>query len=237
MSPTQSPHDTVLRLSDIRKLAAADIVLWIGPNFEGRAAKHFASITQDKLLTAIDLLDFDYSDHLDLPEQVKNQDHHSHAMGVDPHIWLSPTLSNQLGEILMQRFNLPTRKILSPEHRKILQELLKPYSEASYLAHHDGLGYFVSEFNLKPALAIRDTQGHSQGAKTQFNLRVEGKRQGASCIFVEPQHGKKDAASLAKDLSLPLRVLDLLASDTQEKLIDYEAYFHAITLQFTACFK
>ena len=41
-----SPHDVVLKLSDMRKLADADLVFWIGPEFEIRAAKQFAAIPQ-----------------------------------------------------------------------------------------------------------------------------------------------------------------------------------------------
>ncbi|MDA7826289.1 zinc ABC transporter substrate-binding protein, partial [Porticoccaceae bacterium] len=51
-----SPHDVVLKVSDMRLLAEADLVLWIGSDFEIRAAKQFVSLPASKLMTAMNVI-------------------------------------------------------------------------------------------------------------------------------------------------------------------------------------
>jgi ABC-type Zn2+ transport system substrate-binding protein/surface adhesin len=105
------------------------------------------------------------------------------------------------------------------------------------MVHHQGHGYFVDEFNLQAGLSIRDMLGKQKGAKTQFNLRLEGEKLGVSCVFVEPQHGYKDAAAIAKDLSVPTTKIDILAVDYGDQLPSYESYIYGLATQFSACFK
>ena len=79
--------------------------------------------------------------------------------------------------------------------------------------------------------------GKQQGAKTHYNLRLEGKRLGVSCLFIEPQHGDKDAVSMAKDLSVPTTTIDILGVAYDDQLPSYESYIYGLATQFSACFK
>jgi len=230
MPSAQSPHNAVMTISDVKKVAAADLVLWVGPNFEARAAKQLQSIPKTKLVTAIEWLDLDH-------RQPLLDKHHHGDYAVDPHIWLSPTTANRIAEVLQKRLGLPPREIFNRRQRAAVNAILAPVKELSYLSHHDGLGYFVNEFKLKPALAIRDSMGEKRGARTQYDLRVRGRQLGVHCVFVEPQHGNKDALAIAQDLSLPLKYLDLQASDQQMDEITYEKYIRGIAEQFKACFE
>jgi zinc transport system substrate-binding protein len=236
MPPALSPHDYVLKLSDIRKLASADAVFWIGPEFEIRAAKQLLAIPEKKRLTALNILNMSADGAFKDNHDGQLTDNH-HENGVDPHIWLSPVLANQLAAKLLSHFGLPVKEIFSSANRKVLEDLLAPVKNKSYIVHHQGIGHFIDEFKLKPALSIRDMLGKQQGAKTQYNLRLEGEKNAVSCVFIEPQHGDKDAKAIAKDLSIPTTSIDILAVASGDQLPSYESYINGLAKQFINCFQ
>ena len=157
MPAARSPHDVVIKLSDMRKLSAADLVFWIGPEFETRAAKQFLAVSEKKRVNAMALIDSEQT--LTATDSHDHDHDHDHSHDVDPHVWLSPTLARQL----------------------------------------------VAEL-------------------------------GVSCVFVEPQHGHKDAEAVAKDLSVPTRTIDILSVESETELPTYEAYIMGLARQFNACF-
>lgn len=233
MPAAQSPHDVVLKISDIRTLSAADLVFWIGPDFETSASKQFAGITASKLITAMALID---SEHMLSSENDHHKDdHHDHDF--DPHIWLSPTLAKQLVKALSAQLNIPAQDIFNPLAEKTVKNLLDKAKNRNYIVHHQAFGYFIDEFKLQPGLPIRDMLGKQQGAKTQYNLRLEGEKLGVSCVFIEPQHGHKDAMAVANDLAVPTKSIDILAVAYESELPSYESYIYGLAQQFSACFK
>lgn len=232
-----SPHDVVLKLSDIRTLAKADLVLWIGPEFETRAAKKFSAVPASKLITAMDLIFPEHNVHASESDENHHEEHEDHHHSVDPHIWLSPTIAKQLSKTLSDRLDLPVVDIFSEQWHKDSNKLLAPLADRNYMVHHQGIGYFVEAFNLQAGLSIRDMLGKQKGAKTQFNLRQEGQKLGVSCVFIEPQHGDKDAVAMAKDLSVPTTTIDILGVAYDEQLPSYASYIFGLATQFAACFK
>ena len=187
MSPAQSPHDQVILPSGLKKLANADLVLWLGPNFEIRAAKTFQAQPKTKLITALKLVNLDNYD----VSQPSDSDHHNFDQ--DPHIWLSPQRAEIIAQQLQKQLNIPIKKIFQDSQRETIETLLAPVRKLNYLSHHDAMGYFVNEFGLQGSLAIRDGLGNQQGAKSQYQLRSNAQQLSAYCVFVEPQHGHKDA--------------------------------------------
>jgi len=254
MPAALSPHDVVIKLSDVRKIAVADLVLWIGPEFEVRSAKQFANIPSEKLVTAMDLLEIDQHDfghneqhpeehekhneeHTENYEEISHNDHDDHHGDIDPHIWLSPEIAEQLAHVLSERLGIKADQIFSQKSKQATEDLLKNAKQGNYIVHHQGFGYFIEEFNLQPGLSIRDMLGKQQGAKTQYNLRLEGQKRGVSCVFVEPQHGQKDAVGIAKDLGVPTKTIDILAVGYEEELPSYESYLYGLAKQFASCFE
>jgi zinc transport system substrate-binding protein len=246
MPAALSPHDVILKLSDVRKIADANLVLWIGREFEVRAAKQFANIPSEKIVTAMDLLETDHQDsghneeHDEHPEDyhdLSHDDHDDHHGDIDPHIWLSPEIAMQLAHVLSKRLGIKADQIFSQKSKQAIENLLKNAKQGNYIVHHQGFGYFVEAFNLQPGLSIRDMLGKQQGAKTQYNLRLESQKRGVSCVFVEPQHGQKDAIAIAKDLAVPTKTIDILAVAYQDELPSYESYLYGLAEQFASCFE
>jgi zinc transport system substrate-binding protein len=240
MPAALSPHDVVIKLSDVRKIADADLVLWIGPEFEVRSAKQFANVPLEKLVTAMDLLEADHQGsahnehHVEDYQESSHDDHHG---GIDPHIWLSPEIVKQLVHRLSDRLGIKADKVFSQKAKQNIEARLKNAKQGNYIVHHQGFGYFIEEFDLQPGLSIRDMLGKQQGAKTQYNLRLEGEKRDVSCVFVEPQHGQKDAVGIAKDLAVPTRTIDILAVAYKDELPSYEVYMFGLAKQFASCFE
>ena len=224
----QSPHDAVITVSAAKTLAAAQLVLWLGEHFELRMAKHLRLIPPAKVITALDLLAAD----------IKQSENNSHPeLTVDPHIWLSPKLANRLANVLQQHFNLPPKAIFTQSDRVSMQKMLGTAQDKNYLFHHDAIGYFVAEFNLRAPLTIRTKMGEARGAKAHYNLRVKARELAARCVFVEPQHGSADALKIAEDLQLPIKHLDLQLSNQSFEQLTYNDYMTGIASQFNAYFE
>lgn len=228
LPPGRSPHDAVPTISAVKKLNTADKIVWIGSNFEVRAAKQISSFPEDKLITGIELL----------PQNKTNSHKDSHAhYEIDPHIWLSPNIANQIAQNLQQAFDLPVQEIFTKSDYERISTLLAPAKNNHFISHHDAIGYFIEAFELMPPLSIRDGMGEKQGIKTQLRLRQQAQELSARCILVEPQHGHKDAMRIAKDLNLPLIEFDIQGLDQPLKQMTYVSYIEAITNQLLTCFE
>jgi zinc transport system substrate-binding protein len=138
---------------------------------------------------------------------------------------------------LSDRLGIKADKVFSQKAKKNIEARLKNAKQGNYIVHHQGFGYFIKEFDLQSGLSIRDMLGKQQGAKTQYNLRLEGEKREVSCVFVEPQHGQKDAVGIAKDLAVPTRTIDILAVAYKDELPSYEAYMFGLAKQFASCFE
>lgn len=224
----QSPHKAAITVSGLRTIAEADLVLWIGPTFEARAAKHLLSLPKEKLLTGMELI-YPTSD-----QQLQNK---GSDYAEDPHIWLSPRIANRVARALQQAFNLPEQDIITEQQQAKIAVLLKAAQTQNYIFHHDSIGYFVDAFNLQPPLTIRNSMGEKRGAKSQHNLRQQALQRNARCVFVETHNSYKDALRIARDLKLPLIQFDVHALNQPLEKTSYQDYMHTIAEQFRTCFQ
>ena len=143
------------------------------------------------------------------------------------YIWLSPLPSGQLVEALSKRLNIQAHNIFDKSAKKAVENLLVDVKVGNYITHHQAFDYFVDEFKLQPGLSIRDMLGKQQ-CKDALHLRLEGKKLGVSCVFIEPQHGHKDAISVAKDFGVPTKSIDILAVTYGSELPTYESYIYGL---------
>ena len=223
----QSPHDLSLPVSALEKLDRADLVLWIGEDFEARVAKTLNRIPVSRRITALEL------PLLASDTETARQDH----LGVDPHVWLNPENANVIAKAIQKKLGRPLKNIITDNQVAELAAQLVPFAKQNYLTHHDAFGHFVSTFNLSAGMSIRDASGGQQGAKTQYLLRKTATKNNARCIFVEPQYADKDALVLAQQLQLPLKPLDPQGFDQRLTADGYQAFLSGLAVQFKACFE
>ena len=247
-SAVQSAHEVSLPVSAMLKMEQADLIIWIGDGFEARIAKPMALLPESKLIKVMDL-EF-LPTKAAVTDEGKEEDKHKHSnfegphhqhnhqhLEFDPHVWLNPANGNILANRIQQRLGLPLLPIISSALVEQLKNELQPLKDRNYLTHHDAFAHFVTAFDLTEGLSIRDANGASQGARSQYKLRQKARNQTAACIFIEPQYADKDARLIAKELQLPLKVIDPQGFDQPLTSDGYSKFMIGMVSQFKACFE
>lgn len=148
-----SPHDYQMKPSDMKKLASADLVIWVGPSMENFLVKPLSR--QDVLLTLQDVVDEDtevsqdehghenhqheedahhashdshqddhHKDHEDDHAEEVQDDHHGHSHGgTDPHIWLSPDSAEKIAVAISQKLSE-----IDPAHSSLYDANLEKFT-------------------------------------------------------------------------------------------------------------
>ncbi|MDG1495981.1 MAG: zinc ABC transporter substrate-binding protein [Porticoccaceae bacterium] len=243
-SATQSAHTLSLPVSSLKRIAQADLVIWIGETIESRVAKPLSLLPKAKRITVMQLLEIvpqdagyqgQVSAETEHPDQI---DHHQHSgLTADPHLWLNPATANLIAVEIQRRLKLPVKEIISAAQVASLTVDLAPLSSRQFLVHHDALGHFTSSFGLESGLSIRDASGASQGVKSQYRLRQDARASAASCVFTEPQYADRDAKIIAEELSLPVALIDIQGFDQALVEDGYARFMQGLARQFKSCFK
>ena len=135
---------------------------------------------------------------------------HTHAGGVEPHIWNS-TINAQIiaGNILnalcaidkanenayMERYNALIRRI---EHTDslICQMLSSPNADRAFMIYHPALSYFARDYNLHQ---IPIEAGGKEPSPTHLkNLINSCKKEKVRVIFVQPEFDRRNADLIAQ---------------------------------------
>jgi len=227
----QSPHDYPLPVSAMEKIDKADLVIWIGPDFEIRGAKVMAKVAEVKLITAINLIT-----HTATQDPSENLHAHSHHdMTNDMHVWLNPYNGNQISHEIQKRLNLPNRDIISQQELDKLSAEMVSARSTTYISHHDAYNHFIQAFALRAGLSIRGAHGGAKGLKTQYQLRKTITETNVSCILVEPHYGIKDVKLIAEEFNLPIIDFDTQGLSQPLTSHGYFEFISSLVTQFKAC--
>jgi len=159
IAANQSPHDVTLRPSDVRKLAEAELLLWVGPEMETYLANIMARTeSRERTLQAVSLPGIRlHESGTDSAHGHEEDDGHFH----DPHIWLDTgnalVIARHLAETLgtidpqnraryernVQAFGDSIRQL---EQR--VQERINAVPDPRYAVYHNGIQYFEKQFGL-----------------------------------------------------------------------------------------
>lgn len=227
LPPNADPHSWALRISDRQQLEDADLILWLGPEFETFLTKTLAT-NGARHIRLGDLPDLRWTS-----AEVHNHDHHQHK-GRDLHIWLNPAnvvvIQKALAaELITQRPDW--QSILQQRLRQQIEQLeqlqadihqrLLPHQKRGFIAYHDTYGHFVQAFGLRQLGAVNQSSEQQLSAKSLGKLQTQA--HSANCLMVE-KNGEQEQR-LAQMLRLPLVVADGLArGDDQIKYVDFLLY-------------
>lgn len=205
-------HDFQLRPSQAGSVAAADLVVWIGPELTPWLAS--ALETRPEGAAALALLDAEgtevraYGETSPDDHAGEGHDHDDHADeahedhdGADPHAWLDPgNASTWLGLIAAELGRL------DPDHAATYQAnaaaaadriaaldaevaaILEPVKNKPVVTFHDAYGYFAGHYGLTMAGSIALGDAVSPGAQRLSELRATMESGEILCIFPEAQH-------------------------------------------------
>ena len=231
-----SPHDYALRPSDRRRIAEADLLIWVGPQTEPYLEKIIEASEIESLVWQ------EEEEHADA-----SHDEHDHeAM----HPWLSPEsaehFAEQITEFLVSKYPENADKI-EENLTKFLEsiEMLNDESEAKladkktlgFFVFHDAYQGLVSHFGLNQVGYFTLDPSRKPGAKHLSELRSQLEENKISCVFVEPQFSPAVIEAITRGLNINEGKLDPLASGIEVQAGGYVAFIKGLVDQFDSCLK
>jgi len=240
-----SPHGYVLRPSEARALAQADLIIWIGHQLESFLEKPLATLASE-------------SRQLELSEVLRNEllplrtggswDVHAHkdahqahaAEQLNPHLWLNPQLAK-----LIVAHTASELSAIDPERQKTYQrnaehlqqrldELdrqirakLAPVKDLPYVVFHDAYQYFEVAYGLNPVGSITVDPERKPGVKRLLEMRQKVKALDARCVFSEPQFEPKLVATIIEGTGARTGELDPVGAELEPGV---ESYFQLMDI-------
>ncbi len=231
-----SPHDYALTPSEVRRLAAADLVVWIGAPLESFLARPLQDAGERQLgllaLPALDARPFAGGDDA----------------GPDPHIWLDPVravaivaaVEGRLSQIdpdnaATYRANAAALSERLAALHETIRARLRPVASTPFIAFHDAYGYFSRRYGLQPAGYFTVDPQRRPGARTIARLTELVGSGAVACAFAEPQFDARIVAAIAADRPLRIGRLDPVGADLQPGLALYQTLLEANTEAIVDC--
>jgi len=152
---------------------------------------------------------------------------HSHTHGtthLDPHPWTSPPLVKQIARVIRDAL-----MDLDPEYRDLyaanfaafaqeldaldreIRDLFAGLKNRRFMVYHPAWGYFADTYGLTQ-IPI-EHEGKEPGPKALKELIDQARREGIKLIMVQPQFGRKTAATIAQAIGARIATVDPLDVD------------------------
>lgn len=237
----QSPHDYALKPSVVKHIYDADLIIWIGAEYEtalngaiDQASKRNVTRTLGSLH---ELTTYPVRTGVFWEDEQHNQDHndkdggHEHPLSqpyIDPHVWLSTANSKTMVTLFrdwLTAIDSENAEIYQNNAERLiarinmlqsyLQQQIRTGATSPYIVFHDAYQYFEKEFNLHPLGVITLNPKISPGAKRLQTLRKMIAANDIKCLFKEPQFESKWIPLLIENTNVSLRKLDPLGTDSQ----------------------
>jgi zinc transport system substrate-binding protein len=203
--PGVEPHDLELSGSDIRTIADADLVLYLGQDF------------QPALEDAIDSTSANAVDLLDANE------------AKDPHVWLDPiryaAIATRIGDELdrrseAERFAARLR-VLDREFRRGLSRC----ERHEIVTSHAAFGYLAERYGLEQVAITGITPEAEPTPRDLEEVVREVQAVGATTVFFETLVSPRLAETVAREVGAMTAVLDPLEGLTEEETAAGKDYF------------
>ncbi len=233
----RSPHSAALRPSELRLLARADLVFWVGKTLEPYLIKSLSSLSG-----RTSVLDVEAMEGVTLlparrggvwsgnaggpkdgtPGGAANQDR-AGAGAIDPHIWLDPANARAIVHAAAAALGAadPARRAAYAENARRmsaridaldtdLRMRLAPVRTLPYAVFHDAYQYFERRYGLNTVGALAVSPERRPGARRVLEMRARMRDTGARCLFTEPQFAPALVATVLEGLDARAGVLDPL---------------------------
>ena len=242
------PHDYALTPQDLRKLAAADVLVVNGLGLEEFLGAPVGTAnpdveTVDSSAGIQDLLEYAH-EHAEAEEEHDHEaeadpghaehDHgHHHHAGVNPHLFASPRQAARIALNVAAGLSKA-----DPEGAGVYFRNAQAYADrlnalADEMAAlgrtlknnrivepHGVFDYLARDMGLEVVAVLRP-HGQEPSAAEMLELVRTLRAKQAGAIFTEPQYPAKVGAALARETGLPTATLDPVATGPDEAPLDY----------------
>jgi len=239
VQPGASPATYEPKSSQMKQLATASAYFAIGVPFEHTWLEKIAGVNPemkivhtDEGITKLVMNNHHHNQkhrkatHHDAEENdaVHHEEEHHHHAGLDPHIWLSPSLVKKQAVIITDALAkiLPDKKELFQQNfddfaRKIdalnneLHTTFKDKKGMQFMVFHPTWGYFAHDYGLEQ-IAI-EIEGKEPKPAQLRKLIEHARENNIHVVFVQPQFSTKSAKVVAREIKGEVIAVDPLAED------------------------
>jgi len=214
--PGVEPHDLELSGKDVRRIADAKAVLYLGDGFQPALE---------------DAIDSTSANGVDLLDSVRTR-------ADDPHVWLDPlryaALALKIGDVLDRT---PEAERFSARSRALDKEFrlgLSSCERHEIVTSHAAFGYLAERYGLKQ-VAITGLSPEAEPTPRDLEDVVQRVRDaGATTVFVEKLVSPRLAETVAREVGADTAVLDPLEGLTEEEVAAGEDYFSVMRANLAA---
>ena len=241
------PHDYALTPQDMRKLAAADVLVVNGLGMEEFLGAPVRTAnpdleTIDSSAGIPDLLEYAHEHHEAEEEHDHEAEaehghdehgHHHHHEGVNPHLFASPRQAARIALNVAGGLSkadpdgagtyVRNAQAYAARLNALAAELAalgRTMKNNRIVEPHGVFDYLARDMGLEIAAVLRP-HGQEPSAAEMLDLVREIREKQAGAIFTEPQYPAKIGAALARETGLPTATLDPVATGPDEAPLDY----------------
>ena len=211
--PGVEPHDLELAPSQVRSLAQADLVVFIGDGFQPAVEEVIGELQGTPSIDALENQD-------DLIEAGDSQKEEGAS---DPHVWLDPARLASLGHAIareMAKIDSDNADVYRSDAEKLenaLDKLDEEYSTAlancernELVVSHEAFGYLTERYGLEQ-VGVSGIDPESEPSPGRVaEVAAFAREHGVTTIFFEEQVAPDIAQIIADETSAEVEVLDPL---------------------------
>jgi len=204
--PGVEPHDLELAPDQVRSLAQADLIVYIGEGFQPAVEDVIDELSRTRMVDALDA-----------------QDELIEAGAADPHIWLDPMRLASVGNVIAREMadidagNADVYRDNAADLASVLIELDEEYSAAledcdrnELVVSHEAFGYLTERYGLEQ-VGVSGIDPESEPSPGRVAEVAEFAREhGVTTIFFEEQVAPDIAQVIADEIGARVEVLDPL---------------------------
>jgi zinc transport system substrate-binding protein len=224
--PGVEPHDLELAPGQVRAMAGADLVIYIGEGFQPAVEDVIGELSDATLIDGLKTQDGLLEDS----DEHENDAEDGHEGGAsDPHVWLDPMLVASLGHSVaaeMARIDPDNADLYegnAADLEEALDDLDKEYSAAlddcdqnQLVVSHEAFGYLTDRYGLEQ-VGVSGIDPESEPAPGRVAEVAEFARDhGVTTIFFEEQVAPDIAQVIADEIGAEVEVLDPLEFEPED---------------------
>jgi zinc transport system substrate-binding protein len=234
-----SPHTYEPKPSQMKTLATATAYFALGVDFETVWLKRIGGVNPAMTVIHTDagIAKLAIDEHLDLHDhQERNQTRHQNDAvasptpehhgdeGLDPHIWLAPSLVKQQAHVITDALvELFPEQASTFRHNRDafieqidtldrdLRATLAGRQGMQFLVFHPSWGYFAHEYGLQQVAV--EVDGKNPKPAQLATLIEHAREHGIRVVFAQPQLSTKGAELIAREIDGEVITIDPLAED------------------------
>ncbi|MGJ8454444.1 metal ABC transporter substrate-binding protein [Pseudothermotoga sp. U03pept] len=233
IKPGSDPHTFSPTVSDVKKLAKADLIIANGLGLDDAYLRNYRNVLYLGKHIPQDLLASDESHH----EDEKDEESES----VNPHIWLSPDfLSDYITPVLAEELakrdpdnaelylSRATKLSLSLKNLSAeFDQLLSNHANSVVILEHPSYFYLFSKYGIK-IFSVEEVHGRQPTISHIKEIIQQARTSKLLGIFVGPQFNVSAIETISKELKKKYRILDPLGLNAKNVLDLFEDAYRTL---------